>query len=809
MSEVSLNFTSGSGRIGDIFPGWTVHEDATPVAPGAGSGGTGYVNLGVAYGEDSEFVVGNSAVFSHPDLGDVVGRVDTFSGSGMYVDSGVSLTMGTVLQRLNVNKVMPAVWRDQNVTPPKVFMGPLVGQVANIWDIAVNASLGRVYVSSYGSVDGVERQRVLIFDAQTGDFISEFGFAGSGAGGFGTSSSNVGALEKGPCSLAVDGSGNVLVHDPTNNRVNMYTGFGAFISSFTGTAGLWLDTYTSSMGVQSDGTIVIGVSNAIEQYSSSGSFIRRVNLPEASYPEFYSPNCIAVDSSDRIIAVFAKQDSLGPSVAVGFNEIRIYDASLTFQSNFTYQYEFHPDPVRAQGGSYVVADPDGSTMWVRGFWSSYFSQLDYTGTELGRQSPELPQSFDITRFDNGYAFDITSSGLMYVVPRGNMQTEGSVWWQYRFEMSDVLSPNPLTLEGVIRQYINTVDPNITLTYNATTNPNVAAPGWSGNLWGKLNELCAAFGIEISAVDGEVTVSDIGTKTVDPEDVIVGSTSLSLNYLTSGRSINIMNYNVTRGDGIMWDAAETETTLSVGVGEVVTETIATTNYPTFLHQPVQSDIFPLLPGQYYVIASDNLPVNSQQWADYGGMVTVAISETVPGGIEVTLRGPATAIPGVTAPYSLAISDGSTARPAISVTGMGVFTNPEQVNLLTGADPASTDQDVALDIDNPFIQNLEQAYDRGAWACTTASGPSATLAFGIPSSALTNFADAPGAIVDAKYSRYRINSADITRATTSLNSSTYVTTEDIDKLWLNADTGDFDAYWGSYETIDFDIKPLRRI
>ena len=50
---------SGSGSIGDIAPGWSVNEYATPVTIGETSGGTGNVSFNAASLPDSLFVINN------------------------------------------------------------------------------------------------------------------------------------------------------------------------------------------------------------------------------------------------------------------------------------------------------------------------------------------------------------------------------------------------------------------------------------------------------------------------------------------------------------------------------------------------------------------------------------------------------------------------------------------------------------------------------------------------------------------------------------------------------------------------------
>lgn len=212
------------------------------------------------------------------------------------------------------------------------------------------------------------------------------------------------------------------------------------------------------------------------------------------------------------------------------------------------------------------------------------------------------------------------------------------------------------------------------------------------------------------------------------------------------------------------------------------------------------------GSYVIIGSDNLPVSKSQWEAYGGAVSVAINPDVPGAIDVTLIGPSREIPGIASPYSLAVSDGSTAYPVFSVTGAGVFTNPETVAILSGSNPDKTSQDVALTVDNIFIDTLERAYDRGIWATEIASGPQITLKMTVPTSAIGSFGASAGSRIRFKDSTYRIISLSVEKATTAITAVRHVTVADVDAIWASQTVGDFDAAWGARDLSDFKVKPL---
>lgn len=78
---VELN-TTGSGTIGEITPGWSVQEYATPVIPGSRAGGAGGVSLSGKRNTDSAFIVNNDSTFTHSALGNISGVIKTVNLAG-------------------------------------------------------------------------------------------------------------------------------------------------------------------------------------------------------------------------------------------------------------------------------------------------------------------------------------------------------------------------------------------------------------------------------------------------------------------------------------------------------------------------------------------------------------------------------------------------------------------------------------------------------------------------------------------------------------------------------------------------------
>jgi len=98
----------------------------------------------------------------------------------------------------------------------------------------------------------------------------------------------------------------------------------------------------------------------------------------------------------------------------------------------------------------------------------------------------------------------------------------------------------VTLEETIKLYIALVTGDFTVTYSATNNPSGVYGAWTGNVWEKIKQLCAANGVEIYLVGAVVTVRDVGSVILSLPDNIKVSREISTD--ASGKVINIIYQN---------------------------------------------------------------------------------------------------------------------------------------------------------------------------------------------------------------------------------------------------------------------------
>lgn len=337
-----------------------------------------------------------------------------------------------------------------------------------------------------------------------------------------------------------------------------------------------------------------------------------------------------------------------------------------------------------------------------------------------------------------------------------------------------------------------------------------------NIWQYLQDACAAYSAEIAIVNDELIVRDIGQYVIGIDNKTVPPVSANTNF--SGRHVEITYTNSSNvvSDEFYNARADSNRVLSVNSEETVVTTIEVKGSPAFLEQPSHVASLTLGVGQYHVVDSNGLPIPVNMWSNYGGNVSVSVSQETPNSIDVTITGPSRSDSifgpdgsSYVEPYKLAYSADSADYAALSIAGSGVLFEAETLKLATAADPAKVFQDIAKSVANPFISTAAQAYDRGIFVAQEASGPRVTISLSVPISALQGFGLTAGSLISYRDSIYRIDTASISNMSVGLEASRHVTVGDFDAVWNNKLISQHDEVWMGYDTADQVIMPLRYI
>lgn len=379
-----------------------------------------------------------------------------------------------------------------------------------------------------------------------------------------------------------------------------------------------------------------------------------------------------------------------------------------------------------------------------------------------------------------------------------------------------VAPMNTTLRNVLLAYLGKVGlPNVLYPVdipNDIGNRAVVIPGWSGNVWDNLKQLCAVQKIEVALVGNRIVFRHLRTTTHNLDRTV--TQSWDVNSQNTARQIQIYYYNhkyTTRGE-VYPVIGDEPSTYQVDAGEVMTFSVQMQASLLTVEQPVATEFvqnrpYPNTSGVYSVVGNDNLPIKPAQWTANGGSVRVAIDEVDSSILHVTITG---ASDTTYAPYRIAMSSGNHYN-SLHITGTGVFWDKKLLTLDTGASTAVTGEAVGTVVDVPYVSTLSQAYDMGLRIAQRYAGPTYTLASNLvpaQSPQTLPLGNTAGARVLLDDVSFRVDSATINPETIAFDASLDTTFADFSNKWLGASFADFNTQFAGKTFKDFTLIPLRR-
>jgi hypothetical protein len=742
---------TGSGSLGHVASnGWSITEECTPAMPGDTRGSFGSAKLKAKAKSDSRFVMDNTITMDTGN-GAFTGRVIDVTLDNLNADVSVAGPG----QFLNIDKTMPPVWFTDSNDFLGFTYGSGTGEVGSVYGLAVDPVDGGVLVGSYGTVDGVDRYKVIKV-APDGTHVTEFGSFGVGNGQFG-----------GAITVAVSSVDQaVWVGDGSNQRIQKFvTADGGLTYSYSakvGTSGSGNGQFLGStpipVAIDSSGNVYAGDRGnlRIQKFNSSAVYQAQVAVAGTSGVTPYS---LSFDAARTTLYASAVTDAVSTPEAPG--TVLSYNTSLALQSTVTIQA-----PTDTYTGIGNIAVDSSGNIWAHWFLASYLIQYDTTGTELTRWQSLYPKATDLNTNLNIAA---GASGSIYAMFRDRSATLSP----YVGNQVTGFDFSPVPLSSAIQAYMEACDPTLngwTLDYQAAVDPEVVFPGWSGNVWAKIKEILSIYGVEWIADHDTQTfiIRDIGSATTTFTN-IEPATTRPVN-LTGGRPVDVVYQQPRAGGGVVWDAETENVTLSIATGARETRILSTDNHPAELAQPVPTDTLPIQPGQYYVVDSAGAAVPADTWINYGGNITLTVGAS-PGTISATIQGPGSNPTGFTGPYSFATGTDPGDTPALSIVGNGTFTNP---TLFRRA--GSQGQP----FNSPFMDTVERVCARGHFP--SLQDPNVVVNFVVPTAELPPVGQAGGVIFPFEDSRYRIIEVQRGDLKSQITAERWVTLEEIDDLWF---------------------------
>lgn len=345
-----------------------------------------------------------------------------------------------------------------------------------------------------------------------------------------------------------------------------------------------------------------------------------------------------------------------------------------------------------------------------------------------------------------------------------------------------------TLASAMNYYSSLVGGGIPYAIDTSiANRSIAWPGTVGNLWDHLKQAMSAEQLEIVVLAGVVHVRPLRTQVYTGADFT--GQSMNVNNQGSSRAVKVHyygNYAVQNSQVYPWGISQ-PTVYTVDEGETITFTVTLRGSLNYVRQPVAVDTINLSTtgsvGQYAISGSDGAPVPAAAWIQYEGRLSVRLLDHQT--LEVTIRGMESGTPWP-GPYRIAESSGETAYSALYVMGDGLRTTDQEIVLTTGATTDTTGQEFGVEITNPFIRTLAQAYDVGVIAAGKTE-------ISVSHSGGTSVADAPspGDRILYRNGYYRVTSVTIDESRASYSAEQDTILADVSAKYAGRTLADFAA------------------
>lgn len=250
--------------------------------------------------------------------------------------------------------------------------------------------------------------------------------------------------------------------------------------------------------------------------------------------------------------------------------------------------------------------------------------------------------------------------------------------------------------------------------------------WEGDRWENLKQLGAIYGFDIAYVSNNTVIRPKRERIAVETQLAMSTWNISKNPEARYVAVTYTN-DVYRDEGIVWpkDVMEAEV-LQVEAGMTQDYTLETDYSLMSIKQPtimtfVAKD-YSGADSVYTVAGSDGLPVPPALWTEYGGSLTLSISEDTRS-IEVKLVG---ANLEHLSPFTVSVNSGSSeAYSTLRVVGEGIWSDAQTIEVYTGADPNSISSEEGASLEAPGVRTLSQAYDAARGLAATVSSYHVTV------------------------------------------------------------------------------------
>lgn len=295
-----------------------------------------------------------------------------------------------------------------------------------------------------------------------------------------------------------------------------------------------------------------------------------------------------------------------------------------------------------------------------------------------------------------------------------------------FNIETQVLPFSGTLEDAFFYYCSLANIDTDITVDAAiASTQVNFPGWQGNLWTKMKEMATAMNADLNLISNVVVLRPVRLF----EAVTRRETSSTANFDGTQLALNqeVVWYDTEYvANGLIYPAGgwtSDVTPLNVNAGETVTTILDTSKFVSSsifsIQQPVPMASVPPeydSSSVYTVAGDDGIVIQPQQWLDYGGSLSVAIGADTRS-LEVTITGASGLFQASGDPirnFRIGLSSSASSSDTYStlrIVGEHISIKESSIIIPTGVAPWRTGQEFAPTIDNPFLNNLADAYSAG--------------------------------------------------------------------------------------------------
>ena len=273
----------------------------------------------------------------------------------------------------------------------------------------------------------------------------------------------------------------------------------------------------------------------------------------------------------------------------------------------------------------------------------------------------------------------------------------------------IIGPKVGTIEAVLTAIFAQVGITQQIIFDTGLSTEVIkTPGYEGDVWVFVKQLCSAYETEVTVVREFVVVRPTRQRTIDATNII--DKNWQVQDIELAQTFDVAYYNYAQQTNFLvfpkggW-TPEVQV-YQVEHNETVEFEVDLEFFLTSVQQPTVQDTVAKDYGAasvYAVSANDNLPVSAAFWNDFGGDMTFEILGDG-SRIKITLTGPNYE---PLSPYSISISDGSTSYSTLRIVGTGTNFNRLLYTEKTGLLPVEAPLEKGQEIDNPAIDTLEDA------------------------------------------------------------------------------------------------------